>query len=182
MRLARRGVGDRGDRRPPRRRSATAGSRASPASPSFVHSAARNNAFRQKARALSLSAEIASTDFSPESGADATRRLLSGAEPPTAIVYDSDVLAVSGLGVVHELGLSVPGDVSIVAGDDSLLCQVVGPPLTAVERDIPAYGVAATRRLLDAIDENAVGDIQVPRGRLTVRGSTARPRRRRIRA
>lgn len=148
---------------------------------SFVHSAARNNAFRQKARALSLSAEIASTDFSPESGADATRRLLSGAEPPTAIVYDSDVLAVSGLGMVHELGLSVPGDVSIVAGDDSLLCQVVGPPLTAVERDIPAYGVAATRRLLDAIDENAVGDIQVPRGRLTVRGSTARPRRRRIR-
>lgn len=150
--------------------------------PNFVHTAARNNAFRRTARSLSLSAEIVSSDFSPESGAGATRRLLAGAKRPTAIVYDSDVLAVSGLGVVNELGLSVPGDVSIVAGDDSLLCQVVGPPLTAVKRDIPAYGVAATRRLLDAIDELDVGDVQVPRGRLTVRGSTGRPRRRRARA
>ena len=148
----------------------------------FVHTAARNNAFRRSARSSSLSAAIVSSDFSPESGAAATRRLLSGAEPPTAIVYDSDVLAVAGLGVVHELGLLVPGDVSIVAGDDSLLCQVVEPPLTAVERDIPAYGVLATRRLLDAIDDTAAGDLQVPRGRLTVRGSTGRARRRRARA
>lgn len=146
----------------------------------FVHTAARNNAFRRSARSLSLTAEIVSSDFSPESGATATRRLLSGPQPPTAIVYDSDVLAVAGFGAVHELGLSVPGDVSIVAGDDSLLCQVVGPPLTAVQRDIPAYGVLATRRLLDGIDDTVTGDVQVPRGRLTVRGSTGQCRRRRV--
>jgi len=145
----------------------------------FVHTAARNNAFRRSARSLSVAAEIVSSDFSPESGAAATRRLLSGPAQPTAIVYDSDVLAVAGFGAVHELGLSVPGDVSIVAGDDSLLCQVVSPPLTAVKRDIPAYGVLAMRRLLDAIDDTVSGDVQVPRGRLAVRGSTARPRHRR---
>ena len=38
------------------------------------------------------------------------------------------------------------------AWDDSLICQVVHPPLTAVSRDIVEYGIAAGRHLLAAID------------------------------
>ena len=71
---------------------------------------ARNNAFRQKARALvAHRRDCLDATISPESGAEATRRLLSGPDRPTAIVYDSDVLAVSGLGVAQQMGLSVPG-------------------------------------------------------------------------
>ena len=122
--------------------------------------------------ALVSGAEIVATDFGPESGAQATRELLSGPEPPTAIVYDSDLLAVTGLGVAHQMGLSVPGDVSIVAGDDSLMCEVVHPSLTAVTRDIPAYGAAAAKQLLAAIDGKSPEDVETPRGMLTPRGST----------
>ena len=114
------------------------------------------------------------TDYTPEAGTRATRRLLSAPEPPTAIIFDSDVLAVSGLGVVQQMGLSVPEDVSLVAWDDSLISQVVHPPLTAVSRDILEYGAAAGRHLLEVIDGTANGDLETPRGELTVRASTTR--------
>ena len=116
-----------------------------------------------------------STDFTPESGARATRQLLSDPEPPTAIIYDSAVLGVTGLGAAQQMGFSVPDDLSIVAWDDSLICQVVHPPLTAVARDIPAYGEAAAIRLLAEIDGRGNGDVEIPRGVLTPRASTAPP-------
>ena len=58
---------------------------------------------------------------------------------------------MTGLGVAQQMGLTVPDDVSIVGWDDSLISQVVHPPLTAITRDIEAYGSAATRHLLAAI-------------------------------
>jgi DNA-binding LacI/PurR family transcriptional regulator len=142
---------------------------------SFMHSRARSNAFRRAARELALSARVGSTDFTPESSARATRQLLSEPEPPTAIIYDSAVLGVTGLGVAQQMGFSVPDDVSIVAWDDSLICQVVHPPLTAVARDIPAYGEAAAARLLAEVDGRGDGDVEIPRGVLVPRGSTAPP-------
>ena len=140
----------------------------------FVHTAARTAAFRDVMNSLSLPPQVASTDFTPESGARETRRLLTSRERPTAIIYDSDVLAVTGLGVAQQMGFSVPGDLSVVGWDDSLLCQVVHPPLTAVSRDITAYGAEAGRRLLAAIEEFGPGDVEMPRGELIPRGSTGR--------
>ena len=138
----------------------------------LVHTAARTAAFRQVMGELSLTPSIVSTDYTPEAGARATRKLLSAPEPPTAFIYDSDLLAVAGLGVVQQMGFSVPGDVSIVAWDDSLLCQIVHPPLTAATRDITLYGSWSSKRLLDEIDEIGRGDVEFPRGELTTRGST----------
>ena len=68
------------------------------------------------------------------------------------------------------MGFTVPDDLSIIGWDDSLISQVVHPPLTAITRDIEAYGVAAARRLLAAIDGRAAGDVETPRGELTIRG------------
>ena len=104
------------------------------------------------AQELELEYHVVDTDYSPESGARETRRLLSAPAPPTAIVYDSDLLAVSGLGVAQNMGFAVPEELSIVGWDDSLISQVVHPPLTAITRDITAYGVTAARRLLASLD------------------------------
>jgi DNA-binding LacI/PurR family transcriptional regulator len=140
----------------------------------FVHTRQRTSAFRAAVRDLGLEGQVLETDYSAESGARATRRLLSSPAPPTAILFDSDLLAVTGLGVVHQMGFAVPDDVSIIGWDDSLISQVVHPPLTAITRDITAYGVAATRHLLAAIDGHAEGDVETVRGELTTRGSTSR--------
>ena len=139
----------------------------------FVHTRQRVEAFQRTARELGIAGDTVETDYSAESGARATRRLLSSPSPPTAILFDSDLLAVTGLGVAQQMGFSVPDDISIVGWDDSLISQVVHPPLTAITRDITAYGVAAARHLLDAIEGRAEGDIETTRGELTTRGSTA---------
>lgn len=139
----------------------------------FVHTQQRTAAFLRAVEELNLEGEVLETDYSAEGGARATRKLLSSPTPPSAILFDSDLLAVTGLGVVQQMGFSVPDDVSIIGWDDSLISQVVHPPLTAITRDITAYGVAAARRLLDAIEGDAEGDVQTTRGELTTRGSTS---------
>ena len=138
----------------------------------FVHTAVRTAALLEVANELGLAIDVVETDFAPESGARATRKLLSQPEPPTAIVYDSDLLAVTGLGIAQQMGFAVPGDLSIVAWDDSLMCELVHPPLTALTRDIPADGSVATKHLLAAIDGQPLEDVETPRGKLTPRGST----------
>jgi DNA-binding LacI/PurR family transcriptional regulator len=142
----------------------------------FVHTVQRIGAFERAAAERGLEGEVVQTDYSPEQGARATRKLLSAPEPPTAIVFDSDLLAVTGLGVAQQMGFAVPDDLSIVGWDDSLISQVVHPPLTALTRDIEGFGITATRQLLAAIDGVATGDLEADRGELTPRGSTARLR------
>lgn len=142
----------------------------------FVHTEERTRAFRDSARDLGLDAEIVATDYTPESGTRATRRLLSAPKPPTAIIFDSDLLAVTGLGVAQQMGFSVPDDLSLIGWDDSLISRVVHPPLTAITRDITAYGATAAAHLLAVIEGETRADIEVPRGELTPRGSTAPPR------
>ena len=154
-------------------RSATGGSRRSTGVAEFVHTVQRVDAFRQATTDLGLEGEIVETDYSVEQGARATRKLLSSPEPPTAIVFDSDLLAVTGLGVAQQMGFRVPDDLSIVGWDDSLISQVVHPPLTAITRDIEAFGVAAAQHLLAADRGRGDGDVETVRGELTPRGSTA---------
>jgi DNA-binding LacI/PurR family transcriptional regulator len=142
----------------------------------FVHTDERTRAFRESMQELGLEGEIVATDYTPESGARATRRLLSSPEAPTAIIFDSDLLAVTGLGVAQQMGFIVPDDLSLIGWDDSLISRVVHPPLTAITRDIEAYGATAARHLLDVIDGTSGDDVEVARGELTPRGSTAPPR------
>ncbi|WDZ87341.1 LacI family DNA-binding transcriptional regulator [Micromonospora cathayae] len=145
--------------------------------PELLHTRLRTEAFERVCRDLGLAGAVTvPSDYSGEEGARATRRLLSSPNRPSAVIYDNDVMAIAGLSVAQEMGLAVPGDLSIVAWDDSPLCQLVHPPLTALGRDIPAYGAQAARHLLAAIAGEPVGTLQDETAHLTPRGSTAPPR------
>jgi DNA-binding LacI/PurR family transcriptional regulator len=141
----------------------------------FVHTRQRTTAFRLAAEELDLEWEIVETDYSAEQGGRVTRKLLSSPNAPTAIVFDSDLLAVTGLGVAQQMGFTIPDDLSIIGWDDSLISQVVHPPLTAITRNIEAYGEAAARRLLAAIEGESEEHLETMRGELTPRASTGRP-------
>lgn len=141
----------------------------------FLHTRIRTEAFEQVCSRLGLTeARSISSDYSGEEGARITRRLLSSRRRPTAIIYDNDVMAVAGLGVAQEMGLRVPADLSLVAWDDSVLCRLVHPALTALQRDIPAYGARAASMLLDLIDGHPAGSVQDATARLAPRSSTGR--------
>ncbi|MEV1287232.1 LacI family DNA-binding transcriptional regulator [Micromonospora sp. NPDC049679] len=145
--------------------------------PELLHTQIRTHAFAGICERLDLVESVTvPSDYTGEQGARATRRLLSSAARPTAVIYDNDVMAIAGLAVAQEMGLAVPGDLSIVAWDDSPLCQLVHPPLTALGRDIPAYGAHAARQLLAAIAGEPIGAYQDDTAHLKPRGSTGPPR------
>lgn len=92
------------------------------------------------------------TDYTAVEGAAGTRALLASDAPPSAIIYDNDVMALSGLGVASEMGTKVPGDLSIIAWDDSPLCEATYPRLSALSHDVTRYGAHVARRLFDRMD------------------------------
>ncbi|GAA2403542.1 LacI family DNA-binding transcriptional regulator [Streptomyces glaucosporus] len=141
------------------------------------HSVIRAEAFTAAVAERGVTGWNVEADYSGEQGFAVTRALLEGAERPTAILYDNDVMAVSGLSAAQSLGVRVPEDVSLVAWDDSPLCELVRPALTALRRDIAAYGALAARQLRDAAGGRAVRHRQAPDPTLIVRGSTAAPAR-----
>ncbi|WP_306214797.1 LacI family DNA-binding transcriptional regulator [Actinoplanes sp. RD1] len=145
--------------------------------PIYRHTARRVAALHEHAVLRGLDAgESVSTDFSDAQGAAATRALLSRPRPPTAIIYDSDLMAAAGLGVALELGVRVPRSLSIVSFDDSVLTRIVHPQLTCLSRDTYALGAQVAESLLQLVADPATGhSIQAETPRLVVRGSTARP-------
>ena len=150
--------------------------------PELWHTAVRTEAFDAVTTELGVAAITVNTDYSGEQGARATRSLLASAEPPTAIAYDNDIMALAGLSVAAEMGVPVPDRLSIVAWDDSVLCRLVHPPLTAVSLDIAAYGAHVARRLLDLAAGGAPESVCNATPVLVPRGSTAQPHARAGRA
>ena len=49
-----------------------------------------------------------------------------------------------------------------MAWDDSVLCELVHPSLTALRRDIAAAGAEGARRMIGLVGGSEVGDFQEP--------------------
>ena len=79
------------------------------------------------------SAVTVATDY--EQGAQATGGLL-GQPSTSAVICDNDVMAVAGTSVPTRWRWPSPTDLSIVAWDDPVLCEIIHPPLTVLSRDI----------------------------------------------
>jgi DNA-binding LacI/PurR family transcriptional regulator len=119
-----------------------------------------------------LARSVLHTDQTGAAAAQATRRVLSSTQRPAALVYDTDVMAVAGLGVAMEMRVPVPTGVALVSWEDSALCQLVRPALTALRRDVTGYGAGAARLLLAAIDDGTAGALRFPPATLHTRAST----------
>jgi len=67
-----------------------------------------------------------------DGGAAAARTLLDGPELPTAIICCNDLAALGAMRALHEAGVSVPNDVSILGVDDIAFARYATPALTTV--------------------------------------------------
>lgn len=75
--------------------------------------------------------------------------LLKGPDRPTAIVCGNDQIALQVYCAALELGLSIPGDVSLIGFDDfDAISNVVRPGLTTVALPYPEMGALAVKTLL----------------------------------
>jgi DNA-binding LacI/PurR family transcriptional regulator len=120
--------------------------------PGLSHTWVRDLAFQRAITGDGLSGAIVHADFSEAAGREATRDLWRLPDQPTAIIYDNDLMAIAGLSALAELGVTVPDQVSLLAWDDSDLCTITHPTLSALSHDVMAFGAHVGRRLFDLLD------------------------------
>ncbi|MEP6797072.1 MAG: substrate-binding domain-containing protein [Lapillicoccus sp.] len=139
------------------------------------HTQVRTEAFANECARRGIGATTLEGDYTEEAGRRCTRALLGRAGRPTAILYDNDIMALAGLGVAVELAMDVPREVSLLAWDDSTLCRLSNPPLTAMTLDVHAMGSQAADAVLNVLAGGPVTVYRVPQPRISARGSTSAP-------
>jgi LacI family transcriptional regulator len=112
-----------------------------------------------------------------EGGLAAATAVLRPDDRPTALFCFNDRMAAGAVLAARRLGLSVPGDLSLVGFDnEELVALLVDPPLTTVQLPHEAMGRWATDHLLELIADPGVRPEQFRMPcPLVVRASTAAP-------
>ena len=115
----------------------------------------------------------------PPDGWRATRRIIDQWGAGHAIITLNDRLAFGAYQALHEAGLSVPSDVSLVSFDDSPLADWLRPGLTTFAIPHHDLGRRAVELLVELIADDNVPTVARPavhrvRLPLRVRGSVGR--------
>jgi len=118
---------------------------------------------------------IVHADYTPAGGNAAMPVLLEQTERPTAVLVANVASAVGALHAAHDLGLSVPADVSVIAIHDMPLASHLVPALTTVRMPLSELGrraieLLATREPGEDITETVTEPVEV-----IIRQSTAPP-------
>ncbi|WP_396129188.1 LacI family DNA-binding transcriptional regulator [Exiguobacterium mexicanum] len=87
--------------------------------------------------------------FSVEEGKQAMEQLLQLSSPPTAVFVAGDQMAIGAIEAVHEHGLRVPEDISVIGYDDIEMIKYITPKLTTIRQDTDEIGEAAAELLIE---------------------------------
>jgi LacI family transcriptional regulator len=137
----------------------------------------RKEGFLAAHREANLSVDprlIVQGDYLEEGGMQALQQLLDSDTPFSAIFCANDQTLWGVRLALHQRGLQVPRDVSLVGFDDLPQCMYMTPPVTTVRQPIHEMGRAAARAVLQALNVTAAGPLPLPPLLLMVRGTTAR--------
>ncbi|HEY5855901.1 MAG TPA: LacI family DNA-binding transcriptional regulator, partial [Aldersonia sp.] len=115
--------------------------------------------------------------FTSEWGREAVHRL--ALDPPTLVVAASSRIALGVLHACRDLGLAIPGDLSIVAHGDPEWYEVFPPGLTSYAPPLADMGRIAAERILGALDNPSTQSgapeiVRLP-GSIRVRASVGAP-------
>lgn len=115
--------------------------------------------------------EYASADWSAECGYRAGLQIASD-RSITAVLAANDVMALGVMKALHDRGLTVPGDVSVVGFDDRDESAYFHPSLTTVRLDFTEVGRRAVASVLGALRGGGIAPIPLIQPELRVRDST----------
>lgn len=112
-------------------------------------------------------------NWTVSAGYRAAKRILAEDRDFSAIICGNDSMAFGAIRALHEAGLSVPQDVSIVGFDDIPEAAYFFPPLTTVRRNLIQLGMAGFEHLMQVMDDSeAMAQQRVLLPRVIFREST----------
>lgn len=103
--------------------------------------------------------------FAAEYGFRETQSLIGQPKRPTAIISAGQHLLSGVLEAIRLKGLSIPGDISLIASNDTELARLATPPITAIRYDAYALGREAALQLLRRVNGEASSEpvrIEIP--------------------
>jgi DNA-binding LacI/PurR family transcriptional regulator len=118
----------------------------------------------------------------PETGFTSLNHFLDLPQRPTALVCFNDMLAIGVLKGLQQAGYRVPDDFSVAGFDNIVFSAYTNPPLTTFDQPKRFLGSEAACLILSLLKSplaesgSAPKGIQILRGRLLVRKSTASPK------
>ena len=112
-----------------------------------------------------------------DAGAAAARIMLAAPALPTAVLASNDRCALGILDVFTRAGVDIPGQVSLIGYDDSLLSDNPRIDLTTIHQDAPQIARSAVELAVNMLVEgpSRAADV-ILEPRLIVRGTTGPPR------
>jgi DNA-binding LacI/PurR family transcriptional regulator len=116
------------------------------------------------------------SDWTPAGGYACTKTLLETGQPFTGLLVANDQMALGALRALHERGIVLPEQVSVVGFDDIPEAAFLEPPLTTVRQDFSSLAhnsLAQLRQCIEHPDTPPRLLMLVPE--LVVRSSTASP-------
>jgi DNA-binding LacI/PurR family transcriptional regulator len=136
----------------------------------------------QVARALSLEVHselIIQLDKdlnTPELGYPGIHQLLLRRKDFTAVLCFNDISAIGSIRALHDAGLKVPADVSVLGFDDIQAASYIVPSLTTIRQPLQHMGALAATSLLRKLAHEKLPDVIKVDPELVIRESTAQAR------
>jgi DNA-binding LacI/PurR family transcriptional regulator len=101
-------------------------------------------------------------DWTAETAAQATRRLLAQAPEVEAVFVNSDVMAIAAMDVIRATGRQVPEDVAVVGYDNLSIAAISHPALTTISQNLPLAGRLLAENLIQYLQKGIVTNVCVP--------------------
>lgn len=103
---------------------------------------------------------------------EAVRQLMNAKPKTDAIIFSEDYIAIAGLHVLYEMGISVPGQVAVVGMNNSRYAQISNPALTSIDNMLYDTSLIAVRNLLAVLQGERVNHRMSIGSELVERSST----------
>lgn len=132
----------------------------------FTHELDRMQAIQREAVAHGIASDFVESDYTVDGADAAVTKLLTTQNVPTALVASNDLMA---LGSLSALRRAKANEIALVSWDDSVLCRISTPTITALDRFPDEAGRRSARMLLALLDGVEAVPEPAPKSRLIVR-------------
>jgi LacI family transcriptional regulator len=124
-----------------------------------------------------LMIHLSKDSHSPEISYPGIRKLIASGRPFTAVLCFNDVSAMGTIRALHEAGLRVPHDVSVLGFDDIQSAAYQVPSLTTIRQPLQQMGSTAAQLLLKKLSGEVIPEFLQVEPELIIRESTAPARK-----
>lgn len=112
-------------------------------------------------------------DFSSASGYELAKEMLSKPDHPSALFVASDSIAIGVLRTLHEVGIKIPDDITLISVNDIPTARFTLPPLSTVRIHSEMMGIQGVNLLLEKARDGRALPLQVyVPSKLKLRGTT----------